>query len=100
MLRKRRRTPRPATPRWQPALLQALLIKRYLYTAACKLGTDWLLRAQPLAMLLAAGQPMTGAAVLVPWILSWGLLGLDLAVSVRVCGAGCALHSTRSGRLL
>ncbi len=98
MLRKRSCLPRPPPSRWHTALLQALLIKRYVYTAGCKLGSDWLLRAQPLAMLLAAAQPLTGLAVLVPWILSWGLLGLDLTVSALPWSAlAVAAHASTCG---
>jgi hypothetical protein len=83
LCRRRGGRRRPPAPPWNLLLLRALLLKRHLLAAASELGGDWLLQAQPLRMLLEAGQaqPLRGPALLVPWVLSWGLLALDLAVS-------------------
>lgn len=80
-----RGTGRRALPAWCLLLLRAQVGAVYLFAGVAKLGHDWLLRAQPLGVWLAAraDRPVLGSLLghpLTPWAMSWGGALFDLSM--------------------
>lgn len=76
---------RPTLPAWCLLTLRAQVGLVYFFAGVAKLGSDWLLRAQPLRIWLSAradlpvlgpllGHPWT------PWVMSWAGAAFDLSV--------------------
>jgi len=80
-----RRDPQPFVPRWVIYLLRFQVAMVYLYAAIAKIGTDWLLYAQPMSIWLSARThlPVIGPYLTAPelaFIMSWAGLVYDLTI--------------------
>ncbi len=76
---------RRALPAWCLLALRAQVGLVYVFAGVAKLGSDWLLRAQPLGIWLSAraDRPVVGPLLghpWTPWVMSWAGAVFDLSV--------------------
>jgi vitamin K-dependent gamma-carboxylase len=80
--RRNPHTARDTVPVWTVYLLRFQVALVYVFAAVAKLGTDWLIHAQPLSIWLSArsDMPLLGPLLGEPWMayaMSWGGLVYD-----------------------
>jgi len=77
-------------PRWMVWVLRFQVGLVYFFAGVTKLGWDWIGRAQPLRLWLAAksGMPVIGALLREAWVgfaMAWGGLAFDLLIPFALC---------------